>query len=198
MTISKNIEDIVFDTKNYYCKNAFFLSKLILEETFFDSKGDTGGECFLVDTDRLFEQFIKKILFEFTRDIKFTSWNKDKEYGMSESKEKRYRPDILYGFKEDKAHVIIDVKNKFSGTFKNADVYQMLFYSGILEAKKLILCYPSVGILNNDELEIYSDNFITNRINAVHIDISGDSKNDFYSSIQRFINDIYDCIERND
>lgn len=191
-------KSITFDSKNFYCKNAYFLAKLILDESYLDSTGVTGGECFLIDFDALFEEFIKKILFHVSNDIRFTQWNKDKEYGMYASITKRYMPDILYGYSEsdNSAIAILDVKNKFSSTFRNADVFQMLFYSGMLSSRKLILCYPATEDKPIDELEIYSDNFLANKIYATYINIGGDTKQDFSDAIYKFIYDVYTCIDK--
>src|SRR5699024_6688627 len=58
-----DLKNVIINTKNYYCKNAFLYAKLILEESYYDSLGDFGGESFLINSDLLFEQYIKKILF---------------------------------------------------------------------------------------------------------------------------------------
>lgn len=192
--LSKNV---YFDSKNYYCKNAYFLAKLILDESYFDNKGNSGGECFLINSDLLFEQFVKKILFRVNNNAKFIEWNNKKVYGEYKKGNKEYIPDILFNYSElnFKATAVLDVKNKFNETFKNSDVFQMLFYSTMLNSNKSILCYPCSIRTEIDSLEIFSDKFITNKIYAVYINIASNSKDDFKESIYKFINDIYECIE---
>lgn len=193
----KSIGSVDFSSKNYYCKNAYFLAKLILEESYFDNSGNTGGECFLINSDILFEEFIKKILFRICNDAKFTEWNNKKIYGEYSKGNKEYIPDILFNYSEmeNKATAIIDVKNKFNEIFKNPDVFQMLFYSGMLSSKKAILCYPCSEKTDIYNLEIFSEKFIINKIYATSINIALDSKEDFKNEIYKFIDKIYECIE---
>lgn len=60
---------------------------------------------------------------------------------------KSYIPDMLYMYQDKKvpasAFCILDMKNKTSKPFSNADVYQMFFYANQLHSKRVILCYPS-------------------------------------------------------
>lgn len=193
-----DLQNVVINTKNYYCKNAFLYAKLILEESHFDSVGNFGGESFLINSDLLFEQYVKKILFTLTPDKYFTDWNMEKQYGMYQSISKNYKPDILYkySFNDNKSLAIIDVKNKFSSIYKNADVYQMLFYSGMLNSKKIILCYPSSHYKDPQTLEIFSDNFLNNNIYAVFINICENSKENFSESIDFFIESLYSVINK--
>ena len=186
-----------FSSKNYYCKNAYFLAKLILDESYFDNKGTSGGECFLINSDLLFEQFIKKILFKINNDVKFIEWNSKKVYGEYRKGNKEYIPDILFNYSElnSKATAVLDVKNKFNEIFKNPDIFQMLFYSTILKSNKAILCYPCSISTKFESLEIFSDEFITNKIYAVYINIASDTKEGFKKSIYKFIDEIYECIE---
>ncbi|MCC3865930.1 McrC family protein [Terrisporobacter petrolearius] len=195
---SKN-KDVHFSSKNYYCKNAYFLANLILEESYFDSSGDIGGESFLINYDLLFEKFIKEILFKVSKDTRFIEWNAKQVYGQWDKNDKLYIPDILFNYSSisNECTGIIDVKNKLDGNFKNADIFQMLFYSGMLNCKKAILCYPSNRDEKNKVLEMYSDSFITNKIYSVYIDISVESKDDFKKEIFTLIDKIYCCIEAN-
>jgi 5-methylcytosine-specific restriction enzyme subunit McrC len=188
---------VIFNNKNNYCKDAFFYANLIINEYYYENLGNENGECFLIDFDLLFEQFVKKILFEFSGDGKFQEWKKDKIYGTyGEGNEKSYRPDILYGYdeKEERAIAVLDTKNKFSGSFSNADVYQMIFYAHMLNAKKIVLCYPSVENKNKDTLQIQSDAFITDKIYGVYINIAVEEKEAFAEAINQFIEDVFSCI----
>ncbi|ELC8417123.1 hypothetical protein QYB54_002631 [Clostridium perfringens] len=194
---SKFSEIVDFSSKNYYCKNAYFLAKLILDESYFNNKGNSDGECFLINSDLLFEKFIKKILFRINNDVKFIEWNNKKVYGEYRKGNKEYIPDILFNYSElnSKATAVLDVKNKFNEVFKNPDIFQMVFYSTMLNSNKAILCYPCSTSSKIDILEIFSDKFVTNKIYAVYINIASDSKEDFKKSIYKFINEIYECIE---
>ncbi|MGJ5708470.1 5-methylcytosine restriction system specificity protein McrC [Staphylococcus cohnii] len=193
-----DLKNTVINTKNYYCKNAFLYAKLILEESHYDSIGNFGGESFLINSDLLFEQYIKKILFTLTPDKYFTDWNMEQQYGVYHNISKNYKPDILYkySFNYNKSLAVIDVKNKFSSIYKNADVYQMLFYSGMLHSKKTILCYPSSYYKPPEILEIFSDNFLNAKIYAVFINICENSKDSFSESINDFIEDLYSIITK--
>jgi len=194
----QDLKNVLINTKNYYCKNAYLYAKLILEESHYDTLGGFGGESFLINGDMLFEQFIKKILFTYTNDRYFLDWNMEKEYGIYGHFPKSYKPDVLYKYetKENKALGIIDVKNKFGTIYKNADVYQMLFYSGMLSSQKIILCYPSTYRRKPETLEIFSENFITTKIYAVFINICEESREGFINSINEFIEDMYYTITK--
>ncbi|MDL5041590.1 5-methylcytosine restriction system specificity protein McrC [Heyndrickxia coagulans] len=188
---------VIFSNKNNYCKDAYFYAMLIINEYFFENDGNSNGECFLIDFDLLYEQFVKKILFVYTNDSMFHDWKIDKMYGTyGEGNEKSYRPDILYGYdeKNDEAIAVLDTKNKFSSIFVNSDVYQMLFYSHMLNAKKIVLCYPSVENKQREVLRIESDNFITNRIYGVYLNIAVKEKEAFVEAINQFIEDVYSCM----
>ncbi|MBF2285556.1 MULTISPECIES: 5-methylcytosine restriction system specificity protein McrC [Staphylococcus] len=193
-----DLKNVVINTKNFYCKNAFLYAKLILEESHYDSIGNFGGESFLINSDLLFEQYVKKILFTLTSDKYFTDWNEEQQYGVYNNIGKSYKPDILYkySFNDNKSLAVIDVKNKFSSIYKNADVYQMIFYSGMLNAKKIILCYPSSYYKSPKVLEIFSDNFLNTNIYAVFINICENSKEGFSESINCFIEHLYSIITK--
>lgn len=196
-------EKIFLDRKNFYCKKALDFSYMILNELFYNNfSTESYGESFIINYDRLFEDFIKKILIMYTNDSNFTFWNSKEKYGDyslgDSSLTKEYIPDILYNYQYDKtppiSYSVIDVKNKTSSIFKNQDVYQMIFYSLMLNSNKSILCYPSVGYTNPTKLTIDGALLNNKSINAVFINITPDSKSDFILSINKFINDIYSIL----
>ena len=189
----RDLTDVIINTKNYYCKNAFLYAKLILEESYYDSIGNFSGESLLINSDLLFELFIKKILFNLSIDQHFQEWKNTQPYGEYKNISKEYKPDILYNYSRSKnnAIAVIDVKNKFNTIFKNADVYQMVFYSTMLHSKKSILCYPSTFYKSPETLEIYSKDLSSNKIYAVFINICESSRTSFSESIDKFIRDLY-------
>lgn len=192
------LNKVTIDRKNSYCKFAYILARLILTETYFNNlSGDSIGECFLINFDKLFEDFIKKLVIFYSNDFGFSFWNEPKEYGFYRGTTKKYQPDILYKYKpkDNTCYAIIDVKNKPSSIFTNADVFQMLFYSGSLYSRKLILCYPSLDYQTPEVLKITTDGFFTDKIYSVFINVAEDSREGFRKSINQFITDLLACLD---
>ncbi len=194
---SDDIKNIHLGRNLNYCKKAFFLAKMIIDELYYEEIKDFGiGECFLVDFNKLFEYFVRKIVFNITKDPYFTSWSKEEIYGHYDNIDKKYIPDLLYNYskRNETSHAVIDVKNKTKGIFSNPDVYQLLFYATVLNSSKIILCYPSSEDISFKYLELNTSEFPTNRIYAVFINISGASRHEFKKAINNFVDNLYECL----
>lgn len=197
------LKPVNIDKKTAYCRKAIDLAHLILNELFFSDIGDKShGDGFLINYDRLFEDFIKIILVSHSNDSKFTFWSESRKYGKylmsNKLYEKKYLPDLLYNFSDRipyKTTAILDAKNKTSEPFKNQDVFQMLFYASILNSSKVILCYPSIIAKPIAMLQIDSDDLKLSTIYASFINITGESSIQFSRDIHMFISDIFSCID---
>ncbi len=193
----KIIPSSVETTRNTaYCKKAISLAYMILNDLTISVQGDKmSGESLLINFDRVFEEFIKKILLEYSGNGRFTYWASDRVYALcrndQEAFERSYQPDLLYDFKESsyyaQARVILDMKNKTSQPFHNPDVYQMAFYAQMLHSKKIILCYPSNYNRESCALRFSDEKFFLQKIYAAYINLVGDSAKEFKENIYSFI-----------
>lgn len=102
-----------------------------------------------------------------------------------------YRKTLTRG----KCTCVIDMKNKTSSPFSNADVYQMCFYSSMLKTNKVILCYPSSEPKESLVLNLSNEGILLSKINAVYINLAGNSAAEFKNNIYSFIKKIYRIIE---
>ena len=192
-----NYPDTVGFTKNTaYCRKAISLAYMILNDLTLSSEGDqASGESLFINFDKVYEDFIKKVLMEYSSLGKFTYWTEEKVYAFcrndAEYFERSYIPDLLYDFSEEndcpKARAILDMKNKTSQPFHNPDVYQMAFYGQMLGCKKIILCYPSSSCKSNTALRFNDEKFYLQRIYASYMNLAGNSAHEFKENIKDFI-----------
>ncbi len=194
----ETIPEIVLNTNTQYCKKALALAYIILNDLSISDYGDSGyGQNLLINFDRLFEDFVKKILVHYSGDYGFTFWEEDRPYAICTSTNveynRSYLPDLVYDFKdgrEPKASCILDMKNKTSSPFSNEDVYQMFFYAHQLNSKKVVLCYPSSRYIGNAQLKFNNEKLALKRIEAAYINIAGESSKEFKDNINSFIQNI--------
>ena len=190
---------VSLNTNTAYCKKALTLAYMILNDLNISDYGSKGyGQNLLINFDRLFEEFIKRILTEYSGDFNYTYWDEEKTYAVCKASTgvyfKSYIPDMLYRFQDNtyptSAFGILDMKNKISRPFNNADVYQMLFYANQLYSKKVILCYPSSVPTEVAVLKFDNDSFSLKRIYATFLNITGDSSVEFKNNINTFIEEV--------
>lgn len=191
--------DIQINRNNEYCKKSLSLAKMILNDMSIIDQGDKSyGSGFLLNFDRLFEKFIKAILYRYSEDNHFSYWDYSKSYGFYYHNnieiEKEFLPDILYRYKENElagsAESVIDTKNKFGTPFSNSDVYQMFFYTKMMSSNKAILCYPSTNELKTTFLKFSDEDFHLKYIYAVYLNLSGNSASEFKYNIQSFVSNL--------
>lgn len=179
-----------------YCKKALSLAYMILNDLTLSTDGDSSlGESLLINFDRVFEQFIQKVLMEYSSAGKFSYWSLEKEYALYQYQDNTFArsfiPDLLFDYKETvsgaSARAILDMKNKTSKPFENPDVYEMSFYAQMLRTKKVILCYPSSGQKAKSVLRFINEQYYLQKIYAVYINLLGNSAREFKENIRTFI-----------
>ncbi|MCI8660935.1 MAG: hypothetical protein HFG54_11960 [Lachnospiraceae bacterium] len=195
-----DIPDVKLNINTMYCKKAIALAHMILNDLSVSDYGSqTYGQNVLINFDKIFEYFVKKILISYSGDHNFSYWDEEKRYAVcmdSDNNEylKSYIPDMLYLCKEQgnlvRAFCILDMKNKTSKPFTNADVYQMFFYANQLQSRKVILCYPSCEDRNNARLRFDNESFSLKKIDGIYINLAGDTSAEFKENINRFINKV--------
>ena len=154
---SELLSKINFNSNTSRFRNTLTYAAMIIDQLSYNDDGlAAGGYGFLINFDRLFEEFVAKILKEVPEKREFSTWKGKRNFAdvicnKIKQGEREYQPDILYRFIEEdeqyeyapSAYAVLDVKNKAYNQFKNADVYQILTYSKLLHSKKAVLLYPS-------------------------------------------------------
>ena len=196
---SRYPESVVFTKNTAHCQKAVSLAYLVLRDLTISTGGESAsGESILIDFDRLFEDFIKKIIIEFSNAGDFSYWTYGRffgnynSYGNTLSRE--YMPDLLHGFREEDgvvtASAVLDMKNKTSEPFHNSDIYQMAFYGQMLKTKKILLCYPSSGKRTAEVFFFDDPHFYLHKIRAVFFNMLGNTAGEFKKNIRDFVNAI--------
>lgn len=198
---AETFKKINFNNLNERYRTTVLFASMIIDQLDYDDVGDEmGTESFVMNFDRLFEEFVAKVLLEVPEKKKFLTWDSAAKFAdvirNGEAMEAReYLPDIVYDYKdEDENHNflpsakgVLDVKNKAYTQFKNSDVYQLLTYREILNCKKMILIYPSFGYKNYEMLQLPQDVFTVSEIYACFVNIVQDKGEDFLESIKSFV-----------
>lgn len=194
------IPNVKLHTNTMYCKKALTLAYMILNDLSVSDYGDQAyGQNLLINFDKLFEDFVKKILVSYSGDYNFSYWDEEKQYAKCNSAYdgdylKSYIPDMLYMYQDKEipasAFCILDMKNKTSKPFSNADVYQMFFYANQLHSKKVILCYPACENRENALLKFDNESFSLRKIHGVYINIAGNTSKEFKENIYLFVDKV--------
>lgn len=198
---SKALKSIIFNSNTSRYRQTLMYAAMIIDNLDYDDIGNSvGGESFLVNFDRLFEDFVAKVLKTVPENRNFITWNDSKKYAeiisQGESIDSReYLPDILYKFQaEDEKYdytassfAVLDVKNKAYVIFKNADVYQILMYAKLLHSQKALLLYPAFSRRKSEKLVLNNELFDPSEINACFVNIADDVGENFLESIKIFV-----------
>jgi 5-methylcytosine-specific restriction enzyme subunit McrC len=169
---------------------------MILNDLTLSTDGESSsGESLLINFDRVFEDFIKKVLMEYSSLGKFSYWTSSKSFAFchqgDEYFERSYLPDLLYDYVDKNgrqtARAILDMKNKTSLPFHNDDIYQMAFYGQMLSCKKIILCYPGNENRSNTALRFNNEKFFLHKIYGSYMNLAGNSAKEFKDNIASFV-----------
>lgn len=198
------LESINFTSNTARYRQTLIYASMIIDQLDYDDIGDSiGTESFLINFDRLFEDFVAKILISIPEKREFNKWKSGKKFADIISNgiiqgEREYLPDLLYKYIEEdpnhdylpSSYAILDVKNKAYGIFKNADVYQMLMYAKILHSKKALLLYPSFIRKKPESLVMNPEIFNPAVITSCYINIADSSGDEFLASIIHFVDTV--------
>lgn len=201
---SELLKKINFNSNTSRYRNTLIYASMIIDQLDYEDVGNTiGTESFIINFDRLFEDFVVKILKETPVKREFSTWDTPKKYAdiiksdnLYESRE--YQPDIVYRYLvEDEnydylpsAYGVLDVKNKAYSIFNNNDIYQIVTYASLLHSKKVVLLYPSFLNKRPETLILNSDIFNPYVITACFINIADKSGKDFLKSIKLFVDTV--------
>lgn len=195
------LEKITFNSNTERYRRTLTYAAMIIDQLSYSDTGESvGTDSFLINFDKLFEDFIIKILKEIPEKKEFGTWSQKQKFAevfdmMGKKGEREYQPDILFRFiAEDEkydyspsAYAVLDVKNKAYGQFKNADIYQILTYIKLLHSQKAILVYPSFKKKRPEVLSLDANIFNPSTVSACFINIADDSGDEFLKSIHWFV-----------
>lgn len=205
----EHLRKITFNSNTMRFKQVLTYASMIIDQMDYDTIGNMiGTESFIVNFDRLFEDFVAKILLTVPEKRDFSVWSKPEIFSEiqrfnSSIEYREYLPDILYKYnREDKeknyeptAYAVLDVKNKAYSSYKNADIYQIVTYSKLLYASKMLLLYPSFERKKSEVLELNSEIFSPNIIFACFINISESDGKEFLQSIADFAKEVLQIVQ---
>lgn len=194
------LEQINFNSNTARYRRTLTYAAMIIDQLSYSDKGSAvGTDSFLINFDRLFEDFVAKVLKEIPEKKEFSTWANKRKFakvlGMAgEYEEREYQPDIIYRFvAEDEkydympsAYAVLDVKNKAYGQFKNADIYQILTYIRLLHSQKAVLLYPSFQKKMPEQLSLDENIFSPSIISACFVNIAESNGTSFLNSIHWF------------
>lgn len=206
---SRLLEKINFNSNTSRYRRTLTYAAMIIDQLSYNDQGSAvGTDSFLINFDRLFEDFVVKVLKEVPEKKEFTTWANKKKFAdvintSGKYEEREYQPDIIYKYvPEDEkydympsAYAVLDVKNKAYGQFKNADIYQMLTYVRLLHSKKAVLLYPSFHNRCPEILSLDPTVFSPSTITACFVNIADESGTDFLKSIHRFADVVVKTIQ---
>jgi 5-methylcytosine-specific restriction enzyme subunit McrC len=194
------LEQLVFNSNTARYRRTLTYAAMIVDQLSYSDKGSAvGTDSFLINFDRLFEDFVAKILKEIPEKKEFCTWSNKRKFAevidaTERNEERDYQPDIIYRFvSEDEkydympsAFAVLDVKNKAYGQFKNADIYQILTYTRLLHSEKSLLLYPSFQRRKPEILSLEASIFSPSIIYACFVNIADESGTSFLDSVHWF------------
>lgn len=157
---------VKFNRINQHYVDIIKLSKLILEARFIRSvhEGESRGFNFIVDMNKVFEDFITEIIEEVISED-FSGYIVEKQQKFrSLVKERKLitKPDVLIKNENDCYPLIIDTKYKSKSS--NSDFYQIIAYSLALPtSKRCCLIYP---VSDKTEIDQQSLTLVRNLSNS--------------------------------
>lgn len=203
------LEKINFNSNTARYRRTLTYAAMIIDQLSYSDQGSAvGTDSFLINFDRLFEDFVAKVLKEVPEKKEFTTWANKKRFAdvinsSGKYEEREYQPDIIYRYvQEDEkynympsAYAVLDVKNKAYGQFKNADIYQILMYVRLLHSQKAVLLYPSFHNRHPEVLSLDPTVFSPSAITACFVNIADKSGAEFLKSIHHFADVVVKTIQ---
>lgn len=194
------LESINFNSNTSRYRRTLTYAAMIVDQLSYNDQGaNVGTDSFIINFDRLFEDFVIKVLKDVPEKKEFTTWNAKKRFAnivnnSGRYEEREYQPDIVFRYVEEdekydympSAYAVLDVKNKAYSQFKNADVYQMLTYVRLLHGQKAILIYPSFYNRPPELLQLDASIFTPETISACFINIADKKGEKFLAATRQF------------
>ncbi|MHA1864341.1 MAG: McrC family protein [Candidatus Thorarchaeota archaeon] len=192
--VENEVDAIKLTRRESHYRFLLDLSKLVIKNASISDMGDTLTFWgFLVDYNKLFEDFVKLILWHGFQ-TKISWWKEPKDYASYTNEfghfnVRRYIPDILYLYDSDNdtASAVIDVKNKMPDIFDNPDVFQITFYCKQLRSTRGILVYPSGSESTITKMNIWFPPSEGISVYALTFPLLFSSYSEFERSVENFL-----------
>lgn len=143
ITSIKDFERISFNRLNENYREPLNLAKFFYENLFIkDEIGKSSVSAFLIDMNKLFENYLYKKLLEYFKDYPINIFYQ-KNFSFDDNRILSINPDILF-YKDNILKIIMDAKYKIieNNNISQADIYQMISYCTKLGVKNCILVFP--------------------------------------------------------
>jgi len=194
------LESINFNSNtSRYRKTLTYAAMIVDQLTYSDTGSTVGTDSFIINFDRLFEDFVAKALKEFPEKKEFSTWSSKKKFADvigagGKYDEREYQPDIIFRYLDEderydylpSAYAVLDVKNKAYNQFKNPDIYQILTYAKLLHCEKAVLLYPSFHKRTPEQLSLDSSIFTPSIVYSCFVNIAEENGEAFLDSIRWF------------
>lgn len=157
-------DHLVLDRTNRGWRELLQLAKLFLSNQFqTTSTGSLQGMSLLFDMNRLFEEYIGRLISRALAQTDYTvRLQGGGEYCLTVCEDNRKifrtKPDILIQYNQQVTHVIDTKWKRISGQIDDkkrgisqSDVYQMMAYSQLYQAPRLTLLYPHYNDLHSED-----------------------------------------------
>ena len=130
-----------YDRLNDHYRRAIHLADLIIKRVSFQlGLGSTAAPSFLVDMDRVFQDYVTAV-FEEQAAREGLVRTKSAHYRLDTAGRISLTPDIV--FRDRDGHVVAVIDAKYKRSDAQADYYQALAYAKGLGVKRVALIYPA-------------------------------------------------------
>jgi 5-methylcytosine-specific restriction endonuclease McrBC regulatory subunit McrC len=199
---SSELKDTFLSSHEKHYQEILKLCEIIIENLYYSEIGkDRKGVSFLVNYDTLFEDFIRSVLMrDYGEDFEYWGETGEKTYAEyydtleEHRKSKDYLPDLLYKYnrEEKTTQTVLDVKNKVDKIFSNPDIYQMKFYSDMLDTDQAVLIYPSTEDVKSSKIKLETKKGNL-EVQAIFFNLKGRNK-EFLDNMQEFAKEVYKAL----
>ena len=162
--------EVRYTRLNEHYRPAVELARLIIDNSSLELfHGEVAGAAFLIDMNKVFEQFLYVALRE-ALDLPATQWKQGASLHLDEGEDIKMQPDLSWRIRARPAFVG-DAKYKKleSEAFKHADVYQMLAYCTAADLPSGLLVYAK----DENEPRSYRIKHAGKTIEIASLDLTG-------------------------
>jgi 5-methylcytosine-specific restriction enzyme subunit McrC len=142
---ARTVPDIHFTRMNRHYEPAIVLAKpIIVSATPEMRHGETRTPSFMLDMDKVFEDFIFRALQD-QLSVGAMRWRQGRRTWLDSDSRVRINPDLTL-WKGSKCRFVGDVKYKRTDRGENEDLYQVVAYGKALGQKDVLLVYAEAGL----------------------------------------------------
>ena len=177
---NENLDSIIFDRLNEYYERMIGIAKLIINQNYVQdlSSGKVSAFSFILDMNRVFENYIYKLFVEaFYGEKKIIGQKMSNNLleSCGNSPKIRIKPDVIIKNMHDDIEFVLDMKYK--NDVKSSDLYQIISYA-LAHSVNSILIYPKNQNKISREYKIINVD-VFDKIFIKFFDLSGPDHCDF-------------------